>query len=268
MAEEFFGTDQQKTLQRRSLAFFELTRGDPRFTYYGRGVGLVDYRAEDTPLLTDLITLLGTSHFSDVGEAALDEVRAGLHGRGIRTTHFRKWYGGPASLAAAEAILAERPCSDDLRIVLTGPDTPADDMARLADAAAGVGVMCPAGAVLRGRVRAGVGVVAVDRDGRAVACAGAAGFCHPDHPREGATAWWGMLGTVPERRGAGLSLILGATAMRCMAARFGYSSFFTGIEPGNAASEAVTAKLALAPSDRHVISAVDPAALDGGRLTR
>ncbi len=81
-------------------------------------------------------------------------------------------------------------------------------------------------------------------------------------------AWWGMLATAPERKGQRLALILGAIVMRQMGDRFGFEQFFTGVQPGNAPSEAVCRKSGLAPDGTATITVVDPTMLAGGKLTR
>ena len=42
--DEYFGNDDQRAVLRRGKALAELLRDDPRFSYYGRTVGLVTPR--------------------------------------------------------------------------------------------------------------------------------------------------------------------------------------------------------------------------------
>jgi hypothetical protein len=77
-----------------------------------------------------------------------------------------------------------------------------------------------------------------------------------------------MLATDPDRRGQKLALILGAMAMRIMHDRFGFGSFMTGVQAGNAASEAVCHAAGLAARGRVILTLVDPGALPGGKMTR
>jgi hypothetical protein len=41
--DELFGSDEQRALLRRGCAMAELLRQDPRFSYYGRTVGMVGH---------------------------------------------------------------------------------------------------------------------------------------------------------------------------------------------------------------------------------
>jgi RimJ/RimL family protein N-acetyltransferase len=76
-----------------------------------------------------------------------------------------------------------------------------------------------------------------------------------------------MLATDPERRGQKLALILGALAMQQMHQRFGFASFMTGVQPGNAPSEAVCRASGLQDRGRAILTVVDSAVLPGGKLT-
>lgn len=53
-----------------------------------------------------------------------------------------------------------------------------------------------------------------------------------------------------------------------MNTRFGYTRVFTGIEPGNAASESLCARMALGPDGTSVLSVADASQLPGGRVTK
>jgi RimJ/RimL family protein N-acetyltransferase len=156
---------------------------------------------------------------------------------------------------------------DDFTVVRIEPGTSAEKLALLAELALACGVLPPAGAALRGIGKPGLALLAVDADGRAVACAAAAAYLHTDHPL-GYQCWWGMLATAPERRGQRLALSLGAVAMLEARERLGFDEVFTGVEPGNAASEAVCARLGLRPEDRSVLGVADPNLVPGGRMTK
>jgi len=110
--------------------------------------------------------------------------------------------------------------------------------------------------------------MAVDRDGKVAACAGAAAFLHPDHPKGGEECWWGMLATHPDWRGARLSLRLGAEVMIAVHRDHGFTRFFTGVEPDNATSEAICTHAGLHRTDMSVLTVADPALLPGGRMTK
>lgn len=110
--------------------------------------------------------------------------------------------------------------------------------------------------------------MALDRDGAVAGCAAAASFLHPDHPDGRQMCWWGMLAVHPDHRGQALSVLLGAQAIVDMADRHGFSTFFTGVEPGNAPSEAICTKMCLAHQGRSILGVADPSLVPGGRMTK
>jgi RimJ/RimL family protein N-acetyltransferase len=77
-----------------------------------------------------------------------------------------------------------------------------------------------------------------------------------------------MLATHPEWRGARLSLLLGAHALAAMMERYGFTRVFTGVEPGNAASEAVCTRVGLTPVGTSTLGVADPTVLTSGRMTK
>jgi RimJ/RimL family protein N-acetyltransferase len=105
-------------------------------------------------------------------------------------------------------------------------------------------------------------------DGRVAACAAAASLLHPEHPDGASTCWWGMLAVHPEHRGQALSLTLGAMAMLRMREVYGFTTFFTGVTPGNTASEVICRKLGLAHEGRSIVALADPALLPDGQMTK
>jgi GNAT superfamily N-acetyltransferase len=161
---------------------------------------------------------------------------------------YAKWEGGEDALSAARAVVDAFPLPPDLTLRRIDRSSPPALLAALAETALACGVLPLTGAVLRGLLQPSLCLVAVSEDGRVASCAAASAFAHPRHPRFGGEAWWGMLATEPARRGQRLALILGAHAMLEMAARFGYRRFMTGVEPGNAPSEALSHGPRAAPS--------------------
>jgi hypothetical protein len=265
---EFFGSPEQTALLRRGHALHAALRDDPRMCYYGRLVGLSTPDDGDIDLLCNLVTLQGVSNYAAVPASQTDALRAQIEARGLVVTTFRRWTGAAKALARARSILDTTALPDDVTSHPIDTTSPPRHLHQLAEVATICGVLPPAGGVLRGRIKPGAARVATEPSGRAVCCAGAAGFAHPDHPTLGHETWWGMLATHPDRRGAKLSLILGAQTMLDMHRRYGAHTFMTGIQSGNAASESICARLGLAPDGANVLNVVDPAALKGGKMTR
>lgn len=267
-AGEVFGSAAQRALLARGAHAFALLRDDPRITYYGRTVGLASPEAGDMSLLAALARLQGGSAYGCVQNAGLHRHADAARAQGFAITTYTRWEGAGAARDAAGAVLRDHALPDDVTVHWIDADAPAERLAALAEVALCCGVVPPAGAVLRGRARPGVALVARDARGRPVSCAGAAAFFHRDHPLGRAECWWGMLATHPDRRGDRLALILGAMALIRMHERFGFTQVFTGVERGNGASEAVCRRMGLAPADTSVLSVADASLLPGGRMTK
>jgi GNAT superfamily N-acetyltransferase len=266
--DEVFGTEEQRGMLTRGRALYALVAEDPRFTYYGRGVGVLRGAEGGMDLLDALVRLQGYSNLGDVADEDVAAFEQALEARGYSLTRYMRWVGGDTALAAAERVLDSTTLPPGTEVLSIGADSPPEHLEKLARVALDAGVLPNAGSVLRGRTRPGIGLVAVDAQGRPMSCAAAAAIYHPDDPQLGRQCWWGMLATDPGHRGKGLAAVLGAMAMQAMHARYGFTSFFTGVQPGNAASETVCGRMGLAPENRWVITVVDAAALPGGKLTR
>ena len=77
-----------------------------------------------------------------------------------------------------------------------------------------------------------------------------------------------MLATHPDWRGKGLSVVLGSLLLEQMHKEFGFTLFYTGIEPGNTASEAVCSKIGLTITSNRIVTVADASQLPGGRMTK
>ena len=270
MKNEFFGTDVQQALLKRGQDMFALVRDDPRLTYYGRTVGFAGAGADEGAhaVVAALASLQGAAHYGSVPTAEVPSLRRKLEGDGFSTTHFVRWRSTKATFDIAGRILEDHPLPSDVSAITLGPDSPHSDLQKLADVALSCEVLPPAGAVLRGVARKAVAIVAVDATGNPVSCAGSSAICHPEHPQFGGQPWWGMISTAEHRRGERLALVLGAMALLKMRDRYGFQEFFTGVQPGNAPSEAVCRKMGFAPEESSVVTVVDPKAMPGGKLTK
>jgi hypothetical protein len=265
--DRFFGTESQQSPLRRGRSIYDLFAGDVRVSYYGRTVGLLRPSAESGPLLDRLIALQGASTYADVPVEDADIVQSELEARGYSITRYQCWSGGDTAIKAARNIVATYALPKGITAHWIDADATDLHLERLADVALCCGVLPLAGSVLRGQLKPGLGIVALDEHGQAASCAAASSFAHPDDTIRGSEAWWGMLATHKQHRGKKLALILGAMALLKMHERFGFQQFMTGVQPGNTASEAVCAKTGLSPQPRIILTAVDAEALPGGKLT-
>lgn len=264
---EYFGSAEQQALLRRGRAMFDLLGRDPRFGYYGRTVGLSSSESGSVEMLAALASLQGNSNCAILPDADLPIWRSEAEARGLIPVHYARWSGGDAAMQVARKVVDDTAMPDDLKIVRIGPDTPDEALAQLAEVSLACGVLPPAGGALRGLDKPGLALLAVDEQGRGVSCAAAASYLHQDHPLA-RQCWWGMLATIPDRRGQRLALLLGAMAMLEARDRLGFTEVFTGVEPGNAASEAVCARLGLRRETCSVLGVADPSLLPGGRMTK
>lgn len=267
-AQNIFGSPAQQAILARGRALFELVMDDPRYTYYGRTVGLATAQDGTPERLRALIHLQGNGSNTEVTRDAADLMSADLAAQGLAITRYARLEGGAEALSAAEAIRDGGALPEELTLVWITPDLPQSARQAVADMALDCGVLPPSLEVLSGALKPGLACMAVDQTGRAVSCAAAASYLHPDHRDGQKTCWWGMLATRPERRGQRLSLLLGAIALTEMASRYRFSRFMTGVERGNAASEAVCARMGLTDSGHDILVVADPAQLPGGRMTK
>ncbi|WP_439122417.1 N-acetyltransferase [Marivita sp.] len=268
MKDEFFGNDDQRAVLRRGRAMAALLGQDRRYSYYGRTVGLVGVEDGDTELLAALAIAQGNAAYGAVPSTQVDAIKTSLAAQDLVPVQYDKWQGSGSAIRAAQRIVSTHTLPDDLTMRQLDRSTPHGYLDSLAEMALGCGVLPLCGEALRGLFRPAVCLVAVDPTSKVVSCAASSAFAHEDHPEHGKQAWWGMLATDPERRGQRLSLILGAHALLQMEALFGFGDFMTGVEPGNAPSESVCAKMGLARGDTSIIGCADPRALAGGRMTK
>lgn len=266
--EEFFGSEDQQALLRRGHHLSQLVKGDSRFCYYGRTVGLVTPGDGSVETLVALTKLQGSSNYASVPAAEAARLTHAVKAHGLTVVNYARWHGENGAIGAAKKVTAQFALPDDLVVHRLDGETPAEVMQSFADLALSCGVLPPSGKVLRGLADPATCLVAQDKAGRVVSCAGASSFVQPDHPELGGQAWWGMLATHPDRRGERLALILGALALLDMRDRFGICDFFTGVEPGNSASEAVCTRMGLTVDTAITLSCADPQSLKGGRMTK
>ncbi len=268
MKDEFFGSDDQRAVLRRGRGLAALLGHDRRYSYYGRSVGLPGPEDGDIDHLAALAIVQGSAIYLDVALDQVEAIKSSMVARGLVPMHYDKWQGSRSAVAAAGQIVATLSLPEDLTMLRLDASTADGLLVSLAEMALGCGVLPPCGEVLRGLLRPAVCLVAVDRAMRVVSCAASSAFAHEDHPKHGGQAWWGMLATDPARRGQRLSVVLGAHALLEMETRFGFGDFMTGVEPGNAPSEAICARMGLSKGHSAIIGCADPRALASGRMTK
>ncbi|MBL9073512.1 N-acetyltransferase [Tabrizicola sp.] len=268
MRDEVFGSDDQRALLRRGRSLAALLGHDRRYSYYGRSVGLPGPEDGDIDHLAALAIVQGSATYLAVPLDQVEAIKASVVARGLVPMVYDRWDGSDLAIAAARRVVATCSLPDDVTMQRLDASSAEGHLASLAEMALGCGVLPPCGEVLRGLLRPAVCLVAIDRSSKVVSCAASSAYAHQDHPRQGRKAWWGMLATDMARRGQKLSLILGAHALLEMESRFGFGDFMTGVEPGNAPSEAICARMGLAKGQSAVIGCTDLRALASGRMTK
>ena len=246
----------------------EITANSARHTYYGRTVGLATPVDGPFDELAALARLQGNTNYAKVPNADMPDLLQMAKAQGFSPVHYARWVGDDSALQSADRIVADQPLPSDLSLEWLSVDTQADVRASFGEMALGCGVLPPAFDALTGQVKPGMTLLAVTADGRVVSCAAAIGFLNGAHPDATVECWWGMLATDPDWRRKRLSLILGARVIKEMAEQHGFSRFFTGVEPGNAPSEAVCTRLGLSDTAFSILGIADASLLPGGRMTK
>lgn len=264
---DIFGNETQRALLTRGAQMHQITKGDPRFNYYGRAVGLVSPEDGDVELLTSLVRLQGNTNYVRVALDQSPALQAQIEAGGLVCNTYDCWQSTGASLPSAKAIAA-RAVPGHITIERLTPQSDAATRAGVADCMLDCGVLPAHMAMMTGQGAPASVAFARAQNGDIVSCAASIAYLDPAHPQAGRDAFWGMLSTRSDARGHGLSLILGAQVLIDMTETHGFTSFFTGVAPGNAPSEAVCRKMGLAPGNYHSLSVADPDLLQGGRMTK
>lgn len=265
--EEYFGSEAQQGLQWRAEKMWELTKQDVRFSCHGRAVALAEYTKDNLPTQLALARLQGVCPIEGVDRASAKIRTSELEAEGLVADAYVSWTGGQETFDAASSVLRDRSLPDDLSVEEIDPATPLEVLQKLDVLTQKCDVLLPMGSFLRGRQKPSVFLYAKDAKGHVIGASAAVAQCHTDHPKS-SKVWWGMLATDESRRGEGIALLLGAMALRAINEKFGYTACFTGIREGNKPSEALCAKLALAPSSNVDLIAIYPPVFSGGKLTK
>lgn len=265
--QEYFGSESQQSLQWRAEKIWELTNQDSRFSCHGRAVALAEYTKDNLSTQLALARLQGVCPIEGVDRASAKIRASEVEAEGFVADEYVSWTGGQEAFDAARSILQDRSLPDDLFVEETGPATPFEELQKIDTLTQKCDVLLPMGSFLRGQQKPSVFLYAKDAKGNVVGASAAAAQFHTSHPKS-KKVWWGMLATDESRRGEGIALLLGAMALRAINQKFGYKDCFTGIREGNKPSEALCAKLALAPSANVDLIAIYPPAFSGDKLTK
>ena len=264
---DFFGEPHRIAVSRRSAHLWRLLSDDPRYSYYGRLVTLAEPGPDAADVLCALARLQGAaaSYYYPAARAA--DLFAELEARGLKTDHHELLRGSDQAFAAASEIERNQALPLDLSVRAIDADTPYELLAAVAALCLSCDVMPVPGAVMRGQVRKGVCLAAIDGSGRVVATASSY-LNHHSASSHATDAFWGMLATRHDRRGEKIALLLGAKAIVHMWQTHGARGFVTGVRADNASSQAVCNKLGFRSTDWILAECMDKELFGAASLTK
>lgn len=265
--DEFFGSADRIALARRSANLWSLLQDNPRYAYYGRLVALSDPGQDAADILSAMARLQGAAVSYFYPADAAKNLFAQLEERGLATDRHEHFWGGDAALAASRKALEDFSLPADLTVSAIDASTPRELVGEVAELCQSCDVMPVPGAVMRGRARTGICLVATDQARRPVATASSYMIHHPSSPRA-EDAFWGMLATRDDRRGERIALLLGAQAIIYMWERHGARGFMTGVRADNASSQALCNKLNVRATDWIYASCTDKEMFGGSSITK
>lgn len=253
---------------RRGADLQALVADQKHLTFYGRTVGVASLEQGSHETLYRLARLQGNSSIADMPDSAVAPLADAVARDGFKPVHYARWETDTSEIDALMALAQKAKLPAPYRLAWLTPESPTSLCAALGETALDCGVLPPQIPTLTGAYQPGACAMAVTPEGRVASCAAAASYLHPDHPQGRTVCWWGMLATAQDHRGRGLSLSLSAWVMHRMHDVFGFTRFFTGVEPGNSASEAICRKMRLAHRGRSILGIADPSLLASGRMTK
>ena len=265
--DEFFGSPAKIALMKRSRHLWSLLRDNPRFAYYGRMVALSEPGYDIVEMLGALARLQGATICYHVPTASVPRLFADLQALGYVTDRHEHFRGGEDAYLASQIVEKTTPLPGDLTISVIDTNTPRSLVAEVAKLCQSCDVMPVPGSTMRGQVRPGVCLAAIDRQGHPVATASSYPLFHASSPHA-KDVFWGMLVTRDDRRGERLGLLLGAKAIIHMWERCGARGFITGVRADNEPSQAVCRKLGVRPTDWIYAACIDPVVLGDRMITK
>jgi hypothetical protein len=265
--DELFGDAEQLAVQRRALALWNLVCDDPRFSFYGRYVSVLGDLDESLDWLMSLARVQGVSVAQFFPSTRYQVARARMEGERLKPARWELLYGREVAVKTAQDLVASRTLPQDMTLEEVTIETPAARLEETAALMAGADLMPIPGALMRGRVKPGVMLLARDHFGAVIATATARMIFH-DKSHRAKDAFWGLLATREDHRGKGLALYLGAQALVMAIERFGAMGFFAGVAADNEASNALCARLGIGSSDFVGLACSDPEIFSRGSITK
>lgn len=267
MTPRFFGSDVQKRMERVAHDLWPLLKDDPAYGTEGRMIGIDAPSGNQVEKVAALTRIQGASVNHYVPKTEEDALAARYVALGLASDRWDQFMGGAACLEASTALIEGFTLPRGYTLHRLSPGTPAHVLDGLEQTAASCGVLPPMSPILFGEWLNAAYFCLEAPDGGVAACAGSAMRNHPDS-RFARTAWWGMLATREQDRGHGLSLYLGALAVRHMHDHHGVSEFYTGVRSDNAVSRHVCEKLGVYDSALACVAILDPQAFGEGGYTK
>jgi hypothetical protein len=211
---------------------------------------------------------LGSTHFASIAAPDVDRIAEETKTAGLVPTLYNRWESGPETRQIAHDIVRDTPMPAGVRLHRMTPETSTALRTGFAKMALDCGVLPAVMSVHCGTLFPARTLLAVTDEGAVVSAAVAMAYLHDGSDLGRQEAFWGMLATDPVWRGHRLSLLLGAQVMLDIHHAFGFTTFYTGVEAGNVASEAVCTRVGLEPRGDAIMTATDPRQLRGGRMTK
>lgn len=265
---EFYGSDAQIAVSKRSRDVWKLTRNDPTLAYNGRVVAHVGAADTATPeRLAALARLQGATTCQFLPKNRMEEIRQSVEAMGLSTNVWEFCKGGAEAYEAAKNVLTSHALPADIRADQLGVASSSALVADFAAMAGECGVLVMAGGVMRGRDVPGLTLIGLTAADEVVGSAWGYRCYSPDGPYAD-HAFWGGLTCRPDRRGEKIALVLGALSIVRLWEDLKVRVFCTGIAEGNAASFALCRKLGVVPTDEVGLGVTDPQMFKGSSFTK
>ncbi|MFK8034907.1 MAG: hypothetical protein AB8B94_12250 [Hyphomicrobiales bacterium] len=254
---ELFGTPSQISMMERGRALWALVCDDPAYSFFGRSVSLCGMTDDAFERIAALARLQGGTACHFFPKSELEAMTRELEDVGLGTNTHDHMRGTEPAYDAAKALISEMNLPNDITLGVVDMATPGEIVKDIAEVSLACGVVPVPGDAMRGHVRDGLCLAALDGAGTVVATASSYMNNHPEGARA-TDAFWGMLATRQDRRGERIGLYLGALAIVQMWENHGARAFNAGIAQVNEPSVSLCDTLKLAATEWTFLSCVDP----------